>query len=122
MPFYKRGVISKTGRETFFFISKIIHLHYNHSYFKGLLLFQFLFTVSWVFAHCLLESFVHYEIISKVRHRKLFLPSTLVHKSRPKYNRKNLFERRLEINITQCVTLSQMKMLCMNSSMGGSGL
>ena len=41
MPFYKRGVISKTGRETFFFISKIIHLHYNHSYFKGLLLVQF---------------------------------------------------------------------------------
>ena len=41
MPFYKRGVISKNGRETFFFISKIIHLHYNHSYFKGLLLVQF---------------------------------------------------------------------------------
>ena len=41
MPFYKRGVISKTGQETFFFISKIIHLHYNHSYFKGLLLVQF---------------------------------------------------------------------------------
>ena len=41
MPFYKRGVISKTGRETFFFTSKIIHLHYNHLYFKGLLLVQF---------------------------------------------------------------------------------
>ena len=51
MPFYKRGVISKIGRETFFFISKIIHLHYNHSYFKGLLLVHF-FTVSWVFPHC----------------------------------------------------------------------
>ena len=41
MPFYKREVISKTGQETFFFISKIIYLHYNYSYFKGLLLFQF---------------------------------------------------------------------------------
>ena len=47
--FYKRGVISKTSRETFFFISKIIHLHCNHSYFKGLLLVHFFLLYPWFF-------------------------------------------------------------------------